>query len=74
MIQGVGVPLLGAARKAEKEHPAESLAWAEGPAGTAAAAAGTPMEIETPGCFGPEPASTCVTVEDPPPGPGERVA
>ena len=73
-VEAIAVPLLGAARKAEKEHPAESLVWAAEPAGAAAAAAGSTLEVETPGCLGPEPAATCVVVEDPPPGPDERVA
>jgi MFS family permease len=70
VIQGISVPLLGVARRAEKELPAESLAWGQDP--------GTPatepvMEAETPGCFGPEPAAGCV-VTDEPSTEGERVA
>jgi hypothetical protein len=78
VIQAVGVPLLGAARKAEKAHPAESLVWAEesatGAAGAATAAAAVPLEVETPGCLGPEPAVSCVLVEEPSTEPDERVA
>jgi MFS family permease len=82
-IQAISVPLLGVARKAEKDSPAERLVWAEepggsgsAPAGSGAAAAGLAMEVETPGCFGPEPAATCV-VREAVSGPGsgdERVA
>ncbi len=75
-IQAISVPLLGVARKAEKDSPAERLVWAEEPAGSGAAAAGLAMEVETPGCFGPEPAATCV-VSEAVSGPGsgdERVA
>jgi MFS family permease len=74
-IEAVAVPLLGAARKAEKEHPAESLPWAQEQAGGAAAAAGPAMEVETPGCFGLEPGATCVPGDEPGATPGdERVA
>jgi predicted MFS family arabinose efflux permease len=69
VIQAVGVPLLGAARKAEKEHPAESLAWAEVPAVKPG------LEVESAGCFGPEPAAQCVPGDAPAAeGGGERVA
>ncbi len=74
VIQGISIPLLGVARKAEKDSPAESLVWAEEPAGPGAAAAGVRMEVETPGCFGPEPAATCVVTDDARPAGDERVA
>ncbi len=67
VIQAVSVPLLGVARRAERELPAESLAWGQ-------ATSGPVMESETPGCFGPEPAATCVVTDEPGAGGDERVA
>jgi MFS family permease len=69
-VQAIGVPLLGAARRAERTEPADP----------AVASAGTPgPEVESPGCFGPEPAVACDWSPEPPaaPGPGpsgERAA
>jgi hypothetical protein len=75
LVQGIGVPLLGVARKAEKDRPAESLVWADAAAADGRApAGGTVVEPETAGCFGPEPAATCIVGEDTATGPDERVA
>ena len=52
VIQGASVPLLAVARRAERAEPAE-------PAATAGA--GEPgLQVESPGCFGPEAGVTCV--------------
>jgi MFS family permease len=80
VIQAVSVPLLGVARRAERARPAESLTWDEAPAGATApagpdaAAGGTVMEAGAAGCFGPEPAATCVTTDDGGSGGEKRVA
>jgi MFS family permease len=74
VVQGIAVPLLGVARRGERERPAESLVWDEGPAPAASPAAGTLIEAESAGCFGPEPAATCVVTEDAGPGGEKRVA
>jgi hypothetical protein len=67
LVQGVSVPLLGVARKAEKADPAERLVGMH---------AGEPgLSAETPGCFGPEPAATCIPGDEPAAASGgERVA
>jgi len=70
VVQAISVPLLGVARRAERERPAESLAWGQDPS---RAPAGPVMEAETPGCFGPEPAATCVAGDEQGPE-GEKVA
>ncbi len=70
VVQAISVPLLGAARRAERERPAESLPWGQDPS---EASAGPVMEAETPGCFGPEPAAGCVVTDEPGPE-DERVA
>jgi hypothetical protein len=50
LVQGVSVPLLGVARRADRAEPVEPAAAApEGEPG---------LEAESPGCFGPEPSST----------------
>ena len=46
------MPLLGVARRAERAEPAEPAA--REPRGEPG------LEVESPGCFGPEPAVTCV--------------
>jgi MFS family permease len=76
VVQAVSVPLLGVARRAEKERPAESLVWADAAAAAGAGGtAGSAMEVETPGCLGPEPAATCFVAEEPGTSSGdERVA
>jgi MFS family permease len=52
LVQGASVPLLGVARRADRAEPV-------GPAVTAPD--GEPgLEAEAAGCFGPEPAATCV--------------
>jgi MFS family permease len=52
VVQAASVPLLGVARRAERAEPA-------GPA--AKEPQGEPgLEVESPGCFGPEPAISCV--------------
>ena len=52
VVQAASVPLLGVARRAERAEPA-------GPA--AKGSLGEPgLEVESPGCFGPEAAITCV--------------
>jgi MFS family permease len=52
LVQGASVPLLGVARRADRAEPV-------GPAVTAPG--GEPgLEAEAAGCFGPEPAATCV--------------
>ena len=52
VVQAASVPLLGVARRAERAEPA-------GPAESEPQ--GEPgLEVESPGCFGPEPAITCV--------------
>jgi MFS family permease len=56
-LQAVAVPLLGVARRAERAQPAQPVAGREAEPG---------LEVESAGCFGPEPAGQCV------PG-GERV-
>jgi MFS family permease len=66
LIEGIAVPLLGVARRAEREHPA-LLAGA--PAESQPA-----MEVETPGCFGPEPGAACVPGDDPDAEGAHRVA
>ena len=66
LVQGVSVPLLGVARKAEKANPADKLVGMR--AGEQA------LTTETPGCFGPEPAATCVPGDEPAASGGERVA
>ncbi len=73
VIQAIGVPLLGVARRAERDLPAESLVWAEEGAGSDAASAGPLIEVQTPGCFGPETEVTCVAGE-PAPGLGDEDA
>jgi len=51
VTQAVGIPLLGTARRAERAEPAEPAVAAED---------GTPgFEVESAGCFGPEPAVAC---------------
>jgi MFS family permease len=51
VTQAIGIPLLGTARRVERAEPAEPAA---------AAADGTPaFEVESAGCFGPEPAVAC---------------
>jgi len=51
VTQAVGIPLLGRARRAERAEPAEPAVAAED---------GTPgFEVESAGCFGPEPAVAC---------------
>jgi MFS family permease len=57
LVQGISVPLLGVARRAERSHPAETTAGGQQePA---------PMlEPETPGCLGPEPAA-CLPGDEP---------
>ena len=52
LTQAVGVPLLGVARRAERAEPSQPAATA--PAGEPG------LAVESPGCFGPEPAITCV--------------
>jgi MFS family permease len=75
LIEAIGVPLLGVARRAERRQPAESLTWDEAPAGAEDAAAGPSLEMETtPGCFGPEPAATCIVTDDAGSADDERVA
>jgi MFS family permease len=65
LIQGVSVPLLGVARRADRAEPAEPAVKApEGEPG---------LEVETPGCFGPEASPTCVPHGDAG-GSAERVA
>jgi hypothetical protein len=64
VIQAAGVPLFGVARRAERAQPAQPVAEPEGEPG---------LEVESAGCFGPEPAATCVPRDDPT-EPGERVA
>jgi len=55
VVQGASVPLLAVARRAERAEPAE-------PAATAAA--GEPgLQVESPGCFGPE-AAACAAVDE----------
>jgi len=55
VVQGASVPLLAVARRAERAEPAE-------PAATAAA--GEPgLQMESPGCFGPE-AAACAAVDE----------
>ena len=55
VVQGASVPLLAVARRAERAEPAE-------PAATAAA--GEPgLQVESPGCFGPE-AAACAAVAE----------
>ena len=71
VVQAISVPLLGVARRAERERPAESLAWGQDPS---AASGGPVMEAETPGCFGPEPAAGCVVTDESGAEGGERVA
>jgi MFS family permease len=67
LVQGVSVPLLGVARKAEQANPADKLV------GLRAGEQG--LTTETPGCFGPEPAATCVPGDEAAaPSGGERVA
>jgi predicted MFS family arabinose efflux permease len=57
VTQAIGVPLLGAARRAEREEPAEP------------AAAAQPMEpgfeVQSPGCLGPEPTVACESPAEP---------
>ena len=65
-VQAVGVPLLGVARRAEREDPAQPA--------RAVPQAEPGLEVESAGCFGPEPAATCVPRDDPTGEPGERVA
>ena len=51
VTQVIGIPLLGTARRAERAEPADPAA---------PAADGTPgFEVESAGCFGPEPAVAC---------------
>ena len=52
LTQAVGVPLLGVARRAERAEPSQPAATA--PAGEPG------LAVESAGCFGPEPATTCV--------------
>ena len=53
LVQGVSVPLLGVARRADRAEPVEPAATApDGEPG---------LEVECAGCFGPEPAATSVT-------------
>ena len=59
-VQAGGVPLFAAARRAERDAPAPEAAG--GPA--------LLIEPETPGCFGPEPAVTCVAPGGESPGGG----
>ena len=66
LVQGVSVPLLGVARRAEKENPADKLVGMRRSEPVLAA--------ETPGCFGPEAAATCVPGDEPAASGGERVA
>ena len=55
IVQGASVPLLAVARRAERAEPA---------APAATAGAGEPgLQVESPGCFGPEAAVTCVPGE-----------
>ncbi len=63
-LQAVAVPLLGVARRAERAQPAQPAAGAEGEPG---------LEVESAGCFGPEPAGQCVPGDDVVPPGGERV-
>jgi hypothetical protein len=66
LVQGVSVPLLGVARRADRAEPVE-------PAATASA--GEPgLEVETPGCFGPEASPACVPQGDAAARQDERVA
>jgi MFS family permease len=65
-IEAIGVPLLGAARRAERKNPAQ-------PAQTAPHDE-PGLEVESAGCFGPEPAATCVPRDDLAGDPGKRVA
>ena len=66
VVQGASVPLLGVARRAERAEPAE-------PAATATA--GEPgLQVESPGCFGPEAAVTCVPGDEAGGGRREDVA
>jgi predicted MFS family arabinose efflux permease len=70
-VQAIGVPLLGVARRAEKEHPSAAFGGA--------AAAEPAVEAESPGCLGPQPATVfrgdAPGLEgDPPGGAGECVA
>jgi MFS family permease len=66
LIQGVSVPLLGVARRADRAEPAEPAAKApEGEPG---------LEVETPGCFGPEASPACVPHGDSAGDSAERVA
>ncbi len=52
LVQGVGMPLLGVARRADRAEPVQPAAAApEGELG---------LEVETPGCFGPEASPACV--------------
>jgi hypothetical protein len=52
LVEAVSVPLLGVSRRADRAEPAAPAAPApEGEPG---------LEVESAGCFGPEPASTCV--------------
>jgi MFS family permease len=65
-VQAVGVPLLGVARRAERAQPAELMGERELEPG---------LEIESAGCFGPEPAGQCVPGDAPAAAGGdERVA
>jgi MFS family permease len=67
LVQGVSVPLLGVARRADRAEPVEPAAGApDGEPG---------LEAEAAGCFGPEPAATCVPRgQVAASGTGERVA
>lgn len=65
-VQALGVPLLGVARRAEQAQPAQPAAEPEGEPG---------LEVESAGCFGPEPAGQCVPGDAPAAASGgERVA
>ena len=51
-VEAISVPLLGVARRADRAEPTEAaVAAPEGEPG---------LEVESAGCFGPEPAATCV--------------
>ena len=54
-LQVIGVPLLGVARRAEQAQPAEPAGPGEEPG----------LEVESPGCFGPQPTGQCTPSDEP---------